>query len=181
MAEPAAGYCYVIAGPGGLYKIGRSVNPLARMSQIAPRDAGLELVTYVGTGNTVWLERYLHEAFSHRRVKGEWFFLSVADVRLLKIVGPEVNTVDDLPSELVAQWVLNEAKGFEWGERDDDAILPVRPASSVLNMSADWHGVLCQLASAAKMPPAWYLVMLVKDDLEHKGHRNLPPAPWESQ
>lgn len=101
------------------------------MSQIAPRDAGLELVTYFGTGNTVWLERYLHEAFSHRRVRGEWFYLSVADVRLLKSIGVEVNTVDELPSALVAQWVLNEAKGFEWGERNDKALVPVKHCFNV--------------------------------------------------
>ncbi len=124
------GYVYLIQGPDGLFKIGRSVNPIARMSQIAPRDVCLQLVSYIPSADCVWLERFVHEAYSHRRVKLEWFRLSPGDVEDFKTIG-EADDIDDLPSWLVARRVLNESNGFEWGEHDPDAAIPKRQADKV--------------------------------------------------
>lgn len=146
-SDPAPGYVYLIEGPGGLFKIGRSVNPIVRMSQIAPKDAGLELLTHISTGDSVWLERYLHESFSHRRVKGEWFYLSVADVRLFKSIQVEVNHVDCLPSEVVSQWVLNESRGFQWGEKNERVLTP-GAGGFMVRLTEEEHTMLKELADA---------------------------------
>lgn len=72
----------------------------------------------------------MHEAYSHRRVKGEWFRLSAGDVEDFCTIG-EADDLDQLPSWVVARQVLNEANGFEWGERDDKALVPTKPAFAV--------------------------------------------------
>lgn len=100
-----------------LHKIGRSANPLNRFNQLAKLFPGLVLVTYIPSADCVWLERFAHEAYSHRRVKLEWFRLSPGDVEDFKTIS-EADAVDDLPSWMVARRVLNEADGFEWGLRD---------------------------------------------------------------
>lgn len=169
--DPAGGYVYLIEGPGGLFKIGRSVNPLTRLAQIAPRDAGLKLLTYIPTSDTVWLERFMHEAFSHRRVKGEWFYLSVADVRLISSVAVECNTIDDLPSAVVAQRVLNEANGFAWGERNDKMPLPVRDTGFTINLGEDRMLVIQQYIRRLKVPvkPAAVVIAAVEQFLAEEG------------
>jgi hypothetical protein len=124
--DPAPGYVYLIHDPNShMVKIGRSVNPIARMSQIATRERSLVLVSYIATADNVWLERFLHEAFAHRRVRGEWFQLDFAEIDLFRQMN-EVDTLDDLPSAVVAQRVLNEANGFQWGEHDRKADIPSR-------------------------------------------------------
>lgn len=149
--DPAAGYVYLIEAPGGLYKIGRSVNPLARLSQIAPRAAGLKLVSYIATADSVWLERYMHEAFSHRRVRGEWFNLSEAESELFASIVTADNT-DQLPQTLVARRVQNEANNFEWGEQDEFAPIPVRQYGHGVQFYTDRHTFEAIEAYIASLP-----------------------------
>lgn len=122
--EPSPGYVYMVRDPNShMVKIGRSVNPLARLLQIAPRRSGLELVSYIATADNVWLEGFMHEAFAHCRVRGEWFMPTVDEVKLFTSI-VEADDIDALPSQIVAQRVLNEANGFQWGKMDKTANPP---------------------------------------------------------
>ena len=59
----------------GLYKIGRSKNPIARAYQLKA-----ELVHVIDAD----IEKYLHEQYHHKRVEGEYFLLSEQDVADIK-------------------------------------------------------------------------------------------------
>lgn len=115
----------MISSPNGLYKIGLSFDPLARLRQIAPASAGLQLLTHIPTGNMRWLERYLHQAFSHHRVCGEWFKLTEEEVGLIHAI-VSADGIDDLPAAVVALWTINEANEFQWGCADADLPVPGR-------------------------------------------------------
>lgn len=73
-------YVYVLYSPAlRRYKIGRTVNPKQRFRTISL----FEQPTVCGVfpcGDSVTVERWLHERFNHFRVHGEWFDLSAAKV-----------------------------------------------------------------------------------------------------
>jgi ribosome-binding protein aMBF1 (putative translation factor) len=49
----------------------------------------------------LWLEKYLHRAFDHRRTRGEWFRLEDAEIALL-LSTPQADRVGDLPTAIIA-------------------------------------------------------------------------------
>jgi len=128
------------------------VNPFTRLRQIAPAKDGLSLVSYIATGNMPWLENYLHEAFSHLRVRGEWFDLSETDVAAF--VGIlSADHVDELPSSIVAQRCLNENAGFRWGKMDSRAAVPVCDGVTRLVLDPVRHALLMQYCNSQTVPP----------------------------
>ena len=83
------GYVYLIQGPReagkDLFKIGRTVNPKTRFSNLQTGSPVLlELVKITKTKNSKELERYLHEYCAEMRIHGEWFALGKRDVRSVK-------------------------------------------------------------------------------------------------
>ncbi len=76
--ESTGGFIYVMEC-AGFYKIGWSVNPRTRLMSI---QVGSPLpVTLVGViEGSVMNEAEWHEAFSDKRVRGEWFALTAEDV-----------------------------------------------------------------------------------------------------
>jgi len=65
---------YVIAHPHPFYKIGLSQHPGERFKQIqinCPYE--LQVIAFDGYRNATLAEEILHEHFSDRRVRGEWF------------------------------------------------------------------------------------------------------------
>ncbi|MEE2875341.1 MAG: GIY-YIG nuclease family protein [Chloroflexota bacterium] len=83
------GYVYLIQGPReagkDLFKIGRTVNPKTRFSNLQTGSPVLlELVKITKTKNPKELERYLHEHCAEMRIHGEWFALGKRDVRSVK-------------------------------------------------------------------------------------------------
>lgn len=121
--EPTAGFAYLISGPDGLYKIGHSVSPEKRLQQIAPKRFGLALLAAVPTASPRELEGWLHDAFAHRRVSGEWFMLSEEEVSLIRSI-PTADTLADLPAAVLALRQVNEASGFTWGGRGVRVTVP---------------------------------------------------------
>ena len=77
------GYVYVMenAHSPGVYKIGRTINPARRLSQVQRQVGGA--LKYVGlrqTANAPALEATLHHAHHGSRKFGEWFALNGAQV-----------------------------------------------------------------------------------------------------
>jgi hypothetical protein len=83
------GYVYLIQGPReagkDLFKIGRTVNPKTRFSNLQTGSPVLlKLVKITKTKNPQQLERYLHKHCAEMRIHGEWFALGKRDVRSVK-------------------------------------------------------------------------------------------------
>jgi Meiotically Up-regulated Gene 113 (MUG113) protein len=112
----ATAFVYLMHHPtSGAYKIGLSVNPSQRVGTIAPRSAGIVLVGTIPTAEPVWLEKILHGAFSHRRIRNEWFRMDETDTHLFLSI-PAADRWEDLPHAIRGMWAVNEAREFEFGE-----------------------------------------------------------------
>ncbi len=67
------------------YKIGRSKHPGLRKSKLESQwPHELTLVHSIRTDDPAGIEAYWHKRFSEKRVRGEWFRLTPADVRTFK-------------------------------------------------------------------------------------------------
>jgi hypothetical protein len=79
-AAPAEGSVYLLKS-GGFYKIGRSDELERRVNEIGVRlPEPLVLIHAIRTDDAPGIEAYWHRRFSDRRIRGEWFRLSAADV-----------------------------------------------------------------------------------------------------
>src|SRR5262245_61983914 len=101
----------------GCHKIGQSHRPRARVSELryTERDRRLKVLHVITTCDREWLEAYLHVAFRHGHVRGDWFYLTDEEVAWLKALS-SVNTVADLPDAVV------ELYEFHRGPDQDDFV-----------------------------------------------------------
>lgn len=77
---PLAGEVYLMKS-GPHYKIGRSNSSGRRSYELAIQlPQRLEVVHVIETDDAVGIERYWHQRFADRRLNGEWFALTKADV-----------------------------------------------------------------------------------------------------
>lgn len=85
---PRAGYVYLVKGPKGYYKIGRSKNPSDRNRTFKlnlPFDIEYEHLVLCQDMHAA--ETKLHRVFAHRRSPNtEWFSLSPDDVAVIKSI-----------------------------------------------------------------------------------------------
>lgn len=81
---PVAGDVYLMKS-GQHYKIGRSNSSGRRSYELAIQlPERLEMVHVIRTDDAVGIERYWHQRYASRRLNGEWFALSKADVAAFK-------------------------------------------------------------------------------------------------
>ena len=81
----AYGFVYLAQGHRGEYKIGRTNlvdRRLGELGAMAPIE--YQLVHEIKTDDPAGVESYWHRRFADRRMRGEWFKLTAADVRAFK-------------------------------------------------------------------------------------------------
>jgi Meiotically up-regulated gene 113 len=80
-AKDRFGYVYLIKARSGEYKVGQSKNVGARIRSFATVGPfEFELVHQFPTDDCLSAERLLHQRYSEKRIKREWFSLSQLDI-----------------------------------------------------------------------------------------------------
>jgi len=83
------GFVYLLKGDN-LYKIGATTNLKQRLKDIKYKnDFDINLVSHIQTKDMFVLEKYLHNKFSEKRKKYEWFELNKEDVDFIKSLNSE--------------------------------------------------------------------------------------------
>lgn len=80
------GYVYLVSIETGLYKIGLTTTVEGRMSGLStglPYE--LTLIHTIKCRDRFKIEKFFHDKFANKRVKGEWFNLDPEDVEYFKI------------------------------------------------------------------------------------------------
>lgn len=70
---------YLMKDGNGFYKIGKSKNPIARESTLQSENPTITLIAVCSED----IEKHLHEQYSEKRKRGEWFNLTEEDISLL--------------------------------------------------------------------------------------------------
>lgn len=79
------GFVYLVKGHPGEYKIGRTNLVDRRLSELgATASIEQSLVHLIKTDDPSGIESYWHKRFQDKRMRGEWFKLSPADVKTFK-------------------------------------------------------------------------------------------------
>jgi len=66
---------------GSLCKIGHTNNLKTRLSMLSCGNPTLELIGYIESDNCKILEQRLHEQYAKKRVKGEWFKITIQQAK----------------------------------------------------------------------------------------------------
>lgn len=85
VTAPAYGFVYLAEGHRGEYKIGRTNlvdRRLGELGAMAPVE--YRLIHEIKTDDPAGVESYWHRRFADKRMRGEWFKLTAADVRAFK-------------------------------------------------------------------------------------------------
>jgi hypothetical protein len=85
-APSSVGFVYMIRhGTRSEYKIGKTYNPIRREGELRLQlPDRVKPVHYIATDDPAGVEAYWHGRFAIKRMEGEWFALSAADVRAFK-------------------------------------------------------------------------------------------------
>ncbi len=76
-------YVYLLINTrNGLFKIGRSKNPLKREKTLQAEEPEIQLIKYWLADKT--FENKMHKFFFKKRVRGEWFKLNINDVLMIR-------------------------------------------------------------------------------------------------
>lgn len=78
------GFVY-LAQSGQQYKIGKSKHPEQRILQLSTASPqAVTLICAIAVDDMTSAEAELHRQFANKRIRGEWFALSLEDVNLIK-------------------------------------------------------------------------------------------------
>jgi hypothetical protein len=80
------GYLYIISSELGFYKIGRTKNVAARMTQLKSMPLKVESVHTIACEDEIKFEKELHERFKDKRKSSEWFVLDENDIEELRLI-----------------------------------------------------------------------------------------------
>ncbi|MGB1262233.1 MAG: GIY-YIG nuclease family protein [Cognaticolwellia sp.] len=88
--QKTPGYVYLIESEYG-FKIGKTVNIKSRTSLFSVKlPFPIKLINYAWFDNYSKAERDFHVEFADKRLEGEWFALTGADVSKIKSLGKNV-------------------------------------------------------------------------------------------
>lgn len=113
-------YTYLIKSDSrGLYKIGKAKNPEKRLLELQTGNPDTLILSNKCIGGFS-LEKYLHNRYSHRNEKGEWFNLSTEDIRGIEDLFNEINSIEFVKllnleinvDEKILQWIKKIKKKF---------------------------------------------------------------------
>jgi hypothetical protein len=95
------GFVYLLYAETGLYKIGLSIDPVARFKSINKQvSEDVQLLHTIPADDRYFAERDLHALYTAKRQEGEWFSLSAEDVdHILSLEKFEGGTFHRSPSE----------------------------------------------------------------------------------
>jgi hypothetical protein len=95
--QPIQGYVYLLSDLQGLYKIGRSINVELRTAEILGRGHSAQILHTILCDDYIDAEGIIHNYYARKRVQGEWFRLTPADIKAFKSVDylPMLGSVDD--------------------------------------------------------------------------------------
>jgi hypothetical protein len=83
--NPRYGFVYLVKGHPGEYKIGRTNLVDRRLSELGATAAIQHLLVHeIKTDDPAGVEAYWHSRFRDKRMRGEWFRLSPADIKAFK-------------------------------------------------------------------------------------------------
>lgn len=93
LRENCTGYVYLIETDIGAYKIGRTNDLGRRVLDFGGASVPFRwrMIHAIHCHNPEWAEKNLHRIFCRRRIRGEWFKLSPADVSFLMSL-PEIGS-----------------------------------------------------------------------------------------
>jgi hypothetical protein len=83
-SDLVSGYVYLFKGQLRQYKIGETDNVERRLYELTKGPAPLVEVHRIKTDDRKGIERYWHSRFKDKRMKGEWFKLTLSDVKAFK-------------------------------------------------------------------------------------------------
>ena len=84
--DDAKGYkTYIMHDTSGLYKIGKSTDPLKRETSLSCGNPNIRLLFSIDYD----IENELHKKFASKRVYGEWFKLNREDLDYIRNYKPE--------------------------------------------------------------------------------------------
>lgn len=90
------GYVYIITSELGFYKIGKTKNITARMSQFKAMPLKVELVHSIACEDEAKYEKELQEKFKDKCKSGEWFALDEKDIAELKTISYVQSDINSL-------------------------------------------------------------------------------------
>lgn len=76
-------FLYVLGAEGGPYKVGYSVNPIARVEQLQTGhydELKLWALSQTPSGVGMWVEEQVHRALDSVRVRREWFSTTLDNI-----------------------------------------------------------------------------------------------------
>jgi predicted GIY-YIG superfamily endonuclease len=80
-SKKSIGYVYVMECKRvGYFKIGYTNNISSRLKQLKTANPTIQITYYQKVNNMFELETFLHERFKNKKVKGEWFDLTNAEI-----------------------------------------------------------------------------------------------------
>lgn len=77
---PAPGYVYLMRNGRGHFKIGHSIHPRKRRSQLSSQRNPVRIILLIPTRDMIALETELQRQFILKRIAGEWYRLDNSDI-----------------------------------------------------------------------------------------------------
>jgi hypothetical protein len=91
--QRVTGYVYLVAGEGGVYKIGKTTQLDKRVNFFEIKlPFPIELVCVIPSDDISGLERQMHKRFADKHVNGEWFKLTQQEVEEIKSMASSSST-----------------------------------------------------------------------------------------